>query len=335
MRRDAQEINQYNQMYQTRRDTNINFNITPNQINKLNTKAPTPITEMEDFLEFVKRNIKFYGYFMDRAFLVGVIVTGFKRLMEDGRYKKLAKNPTYRRHKYGEMVYSIVQLEKKYFRHVLSESDFLANNYDWYNTNDAERLVEHWTSPHPYYTPEELPLELQPLPTIPPPLPPPGPPLLPPPPPPAGGNPFTGHSNGNNYYGPGGGNYNPRNGNGGGRGNGRRGQQGNQGRNQNDPQGGATQTNPMHHPLFKHFWDTAPQNIRNRGIGGIFRGANTTTGRIVQQLGLEFNDCGLYHITGQCILGQNCHKNHTPRQLDGRAVQTAVAALQEGSRHIR
>ena len=265
---------------------------------------------------------------MPRSYYARFAARAYEELTFNGRQHQLDSNSEWRRIKLPEIVYTFHLVANKFFGHILNKSAFTQGyTYDWCDPKDEADLVKHFTSPTPQYVPQTMPMELRPH-----------PPQLQTPyqlsfgnhNDSQGGPCIRPHENNNNTsnrpYGSGGNNGN-NTGNQTGRGN------QHSGGNHNN---GSDGINRRLHPLLQEFWSSVPENRRNIGLRPYCQAAGTTVSRFVLQLGLQRDDCGLFHGTGNCVLAAsgNCRNRHVPRDLNRNNVQQAVTTLRQGLQQI-
>jgi hypothetical protein len=92
--------------------------------------------------------------------------------------------------------------------------------------------------------------------------------------------------------------------------------------------------NPQLHPHFRAFWSGVPPARQNDPLGRWLATANTSTTRALDLLGLAPDDCGRFHLKGNCNFN-NCRLKHVPSQLDPRKVEQVVTLLQTGMQQAR
>ena len=305
LRYSSDDIRNINALHGSRNDQGIHLQLNPNQLNKLSIKAPVPIDQMQELLYFLRRVNKIFSMFYPRSCVNKVAEVGYQRLVGDGTHQALAQDQHWCACKPREIVFDLVQIERKAFTHVLTERNFILGETNWYSPGPATAIVDHWATPIRRYTNGQLPKELRPAAPI----------ELPPLPPPTRGW----QSNDNTQFdsgrrtGTGRGRYGPASG--------------------YDPasQQQGPHTNPNLHQLFKQFWERGPDHLRRVGLARLLRASNTTTQQAVVQLGLEGTDCGNYHIRGHC---RGCSNRHRQQQLDPRGIQQVITKLQQGQQQL-
>ena len=327
LRRSPTEIAAHNQLFFSRRDTNLNLNINASQLAKLKSTAPVPIGTMPELLAFLKRSFHCASMFLSYSETHRGALELYHALLHNGRSNKLAANADWLRTKPGEFVYNLLQIEQAEFSHILTEQDFLDQyNKDFYHYPGMPQLLSNCMMPGRSITDEELPKELRPVPDLSPNS--------------NGGFPGqrrppelerrrdnpnhrNGHGNNNNANGQG---IGPGNGNGQGNGQGNANRQGNGPRNNGPPQ---RNNNPSFHPLLQTFWQEMPEARRNEGMARWLRLAHTSTNQCLHQLGLGGRDCGQYHLRGYCN-STRCDFVHAARELPAPAVENVVGRLRTG-----
>lgn len=174
----------------------------------------------------------------------------------------------------------------------------MTNSHNWFFPGPFNHTTDHWSLTTSHYSNMVLPPELQPLPET---------PALPPPPPPppprvpgGGGGP---RNNDRNNTGP--------------------------GRDGNAGQQRGPHTNNSYHNLFKTYWNGVPAHCQTIGIKTMLQAAGSSTGVAVGMLGLQSQDCGLFHIQGVCSR-RMCENRHRERNLDTAKVQQVVDLLRQG-----
>ena len=325
MHRDPNEIKNLNQLHSLihKRDNSVQFQVNTSTMGKLNAKAPLPPATVTAFLRILKRQSHLLEDMYPTCFTKRVGDTGYHAMVQAGRHEKLERDPNYTCLKPLEALWSLVLVERAEFSHVLSENDFLTNNPMFYYGGNPGNHTHHWTQPTPHFSSLELPLELQPRPSIlqPQPMPIPVPiPAVAPPPAPLSQLPPVPSQQFNRE---------------GGRGNGRRNiqQQNNQQYYRPQPNANGEHTNNRFHPLFRNHWNNAPPTCQNVGIAMILRGANSNTSQAISLLGLGASDCGLFHIKG-CCGRRNCTLLHNERDLPNQQVQQVVNLLRTGQQQL-
>ena len=327
--RSKEDIQAANRLYeQLRSDTGVQVQVTPGQVNKLSMKAPAPITSVYELLNFIKRIIKLMNKLMPRSYYARFAVMGYKELTFNGRQKQLEQNEEWRRIKLPEIVYTFYMVANKFFGKILEKSDFQSGFCNWYDPRDEADMVKHFTSPLPQFVPELMPVELRPQPML---------PNIP-------RQPAIG--NYNQYQG----GHQPTNPSGrrNGAGNDRNNCNNNNNNNNNNNAAGTNHNNNNNnttnagnnsdginrrfHPLLQEFWASVPEDRRNIGLRPYCQAAGTTVSRFVLQLGLQRDDCGLFHGTGTCVLAAsgNCRNRHVQRDLNRNNAQQAVNTLRQG-----
>ena len=318
--RSREDIQAANRLYeQLRNDNGVQVQVTPGQVNKLSLRAPAPITSVYELLNFITRIIKLMNKLMPRSYYARFAVAGYKELTFNGRQKQLEQNAEWRRIKLPEIVYTFYLVANNFFGHILDKRDLSQGYCNWWDPRDESEQVQHFTSPTPRFVPDVMPLELRPqqplLTTI--------------PRQPAIGNHHqyqggyqrnlpSGRNNGNTNNNT---NHNGNNNN-----------TGNNNNNNNNNNNSTDGINRRFHPLLQEFWSTVPENRRNIGLRPYCQAAGTSVSRFVLQLGLQRDDCGLFHGTGNCVLAAsgNCRNRHVARDLNRNNVQQAVNTLRQG-----
>ena len=313
LHRNADEIRDLNRMFSDRRDPHIQFQVTPNQLGKLRSKAPLPITEMAELLNFLKRISGCASLFFPQLSLGHTARALHKALLPLSR--KLATDRSWLRTKPSEIIYLLIKEQDAEFALVMAENTLLSDDHGetFVPTNTAQ-FTAMCISPQPSVPETILPVELRPPPAyfsqqlqL---------------PPVAGGRqnappvpgPIPGITQG--QYRPG----DPRQ---------QTNRNGNPRQQQQQQQQQQLRPNPHFHPHFQTFWNRVPAARQNDGIGRWLRLANTTTDQCLATLQLLPTDCGRFHIRGSCGLN-SCRFQHNPSALNPTHVDSVVGLLSAG-----
>jgi hypothetical protein len=264
---------------------------------------------MSELVAFIKRVWHCSTLFFPHCSIGSLAQELYKALLEQRRHLEtdldwLSKKP-------GEIVYYLWREADREFRHVIPHQQLLQGDLTGsYQPPSTAGIIDKCLSPSLTIAQSFLPTDLR---------------QRTPPPPPT--TPVTTHQ-GN----PAAGNRHNTGGRGGGAaGNG--GATGGRGTTRNN----ATtqrQVNPQIHPLFRAFWSGVPPARQNDPLGRWLSTANTNTIRALELLGLANDDCGRFHLKGDCNIG-NCRLKHVPKQLDPRTVEQVVSLLQTGMQQQR
>ena len=71
--------------------------------------------------------------------------------------------------------------------------------------------------------------------------------------------------------------------------------------------------NPNLHNKFKNFWASVPEGKRHVKLGTIFRNAQVSAPRSMDELCGDARACSQFFVTGRCV--RECHHHHDPQHM--------------------
>ena len=302
MRRSKEDVRQINQLARSLQDPALQLQVSANNLSRLNTKAPSPITDMEELLNFLQRTWHCMNLFFPHAFIGELAHQLYLGLIKGNLSATLARDADWMRSKPGEILWMLIQAHEEEFSHTVTEDDFCNAVQDgfalpFYRRPPIEQMVAAITGPQRTVIEGALPLELRPIPSA------------------------AIHQPGStNPGGPRRRSTNPPDG-----------PTQPEGDTPPDAPNRANTDNPQWHRSFRHFFtNTVPLNRRREGIAQWLQAANSTTQQCVLDLGLPNDACGRFHIMGTCTR-RNCRGHALPAaNFPSGPVETIVRRLTDG-----
>jgi len=299
--RSKEDIQHLNRLHRTRGQAQVQLQISPQQLGTLSSKAPVPITNLPDLLNFLKRVWHCSTLFFPQCDLGHLAKDIYQALLD--QHRALSGDPTWLSIKPGEIVHRLQQANNAEFGHLIPLHDILDGNLAaCYHPPSHASIVSQCLAPTPTIAQGFLPLELRQrqLPHH--------------PQAPAPATPNRGTSSGT-----------PPDPN-------TRSTGGTPNRDiRGNPGQPVPHENTRYHPNFRAFWTALPQVRRRDPIGRWLSLAGSTTNQMLETLGLSPHDCGRFHIKGRC--SGSCTRQHTSKTLDSGKVDAVIALFHAGLQH--
>ncbi len=300
LRRSKDEVRGYNNLLSAQTAQNVTLTVRPDQVHKLHSSEPPPITQITELQHFLKRVIAFTGLFFPQSTTGGLARAYHDAILS--HTTQLSSDPTWMSNKPKEIIFQLVESERREFQHHLTAQDF-ADGMDppFLTRYDIDHIASSCLSATPSVAANLMPPGLRPSVTQLP-LPVPQAPL------PVGASPSTQTGRG-------------------------RGQHANRGaaRQQQPQQNQETgpRTHPSHPRALADFWNSVPPNRASQGIKPWLQAAHSSPAACLGLLGLANSDCALFHIRGHCN-NSRCLRRHTPKTLPTAGVDTVAGLLRQG-----
>ena len=301
MRRTEQEIREHNQLLATRHHPDVNLQLTTDTVGKLSLKAPPPPKTWQDLSHILQCSIAFARMFFPKAQMTPVLDHVYTDLIEQGAYL-IQNSNIWCTYKPREIIYELLQLEQAEFQHCVPLDDLVdqttsQHSIPWFQYHRLQQLYSNCLQATPATIAALMPTELRPL---------------PPPRSPSDARDLSSEWGGHQDQRP-------------------------PPRTRNDQRQGHQQQSltppvrrsPQFHDHLQQLWNTAPPARAAIGLTNLLRNGDSDINQCFQCLSLTQNDCGQYHIKGECSR-PHCNHLHEPNQLQTVAVDTVIGHLQQG-----